>query len=255
MLAFLSLRADGFALVTGRARIVVPVLIGIAVLTYLSWIREENAVYLTPGYVILLAGAATLLGSLYFCARGIVFGGSLGVALLMNNFLVNPISEGLPLLLRSEAAQHIAAIYQSDPTATWASYEGGARSQFIAASGARVLNGVKAVPDLELLKRLDPAHESGDTYNRYAFILLGIPRASTTTTAFELMGPDCYWLLIRPSDLVIHEASLKYVVFPRALAPAEQGTMRLIDALPASRFWIYKIDPLAHTAEGKRDSS
>jgi hypothetical protein len=250
ILTFLSLRADGLALVAGRTRTIVPVIIGIAAFTYLLWIRGENAAYLTSGYVILLTGATTLLGSLYFCARGIVFGCSLAVALLLNNFLVNPISEGLPLLLRSTAAQHIAAIYKSDPTASWASYEGGARAQFIAASGARVLNGIKAVPDLDLLSRLDPAHKNGDTYNRYAFILLGRPQTSTAATTFKLMGPDCYWLLIRPSDLAMREASLKYVVFPHALNPEEKGTMKLIDALPASRFWIYKIDPLAGRGEG-----
>ena len=223
ILTFLSLRADGRALATGRARIILPVIIGIASLIYLLWIRSANSAYLTTGYLIALVGATTLLGSLYFCARGIVFGCSLAVTLLLNNFLVNPISEGLPLLLRSEAAQHIAAIYKSDPAATWASYEGGARAQFIAASGARVLNGIKAVPDLDLLTRLDPAGNNGDTYNRYAFILLGMPRTSSATTAFELMGPDCYWLLIRPTDLAMQETSLKYVVFPHALSPAERG--------------------------------
>lgn len=254
ILTFASLRTDGLALVTGWARTILPVIIGIASLTYLLWIRSANSAYLTTGYVIVLAGAATLLGSLYFCARGIVFGCSLAVALLLNNFLVNPISEGLPLLLRSEAAQHIAAIYKSDPTATWASYEGGARAQFIAASGARVLNGIKAVPDLELLTRLDPAGNNGDTYNRYAFILLGLPRTSAVVTAFELMGPDCYWLLIRPTDLAMQEPSLKYVVFPHALSPAESGTMKLIDALPASRFWIYKLNSIPRKGEGEEDS-
>jgi hypothetical protein len=40
----------------------------------------------------------------------------------------------------------------------------------------------------------------------------------------------------------MREANLKYVIFPRSLAPDEMGTMKLIDALPANRIWIYEID-------------
>ena len=242
MLTFFSLRADGLALVTARARAIVPVVIGIAVLTYILCIRDENAAYLTPGYVTLLIGAATLLGSLYFCARGIVFGCSLAGALLLNNFLVNPVSEGLPILLRSQAAQHIAAIYKSDPTAGWAVYERGASAQLVIASGARVLNGIKSVPDLGALSRLDPAHTSRDIYNRYAFIVLDLPRSGERTASFQLQGTDRYRTFVSPFDQTMRDAALRYVVFPRLLTTEEMGTMKLIDALPANLIWIYKLD-------------
>ena len=146
----------------------------------------------------MLIGTTTLLGSLYFCARGIVFGCALAGALLLNNFLVNPISEGLPVLLRSQAAQHIAAIYKSDPTAGWAVYERGTRAQLVMASGARVLNGLKSVPDLQALSRLDPAQTSRDIYNRYAFVVLDLPRSGETTASFQLQGPDWYRAFVSP---------------------------------------------------------
>ncbi|HEX8489439.1 MAG TPA: hypothetical protein VF626_00340, partial [Chthoniobacterales bacterium] len=134
MLAFLSLGANGLALVRGWRRAVVPIVIAAGALTYLWCIRDDNSAYLTPGYVALLVGTTTLLGTLYFCARGIVFGYGLAAALVLNNLLVNPISEGLPVFLRSQAAQHIAAIYKSDPTAGWAVYERGTRAQLVMAS-------------------------------------------------------------------------------------------------------------------------
>jgi hypothetical protein len=242
MLAFLSLRGNGLALVRGRWRAVVPVVIGSAAFAYVSCIQSANAAYLTPGYAALLIGVTTLLGSLYFCARGIVFGCALAGALLLNNFLVNPISEGLPALLRSQAARHIAAIYKSDPKAGWAVYERGTRAQLVIASGARVLNGIKSVPDLPVLSRLDPGQTSRDIYNRYAFMVLDLPRSGERTASFQLQGPDWYRAFISPFDQAMREQSLRYVVFPRLLNAEEMGTMRLIDALPASLIWIYKLD-------------
>ena len=214
MLAFLSLRADGRALVGGWGRVVVPIVLGSATLLYVLCIRGENAVYLTPGYAALLIGATTLLGSLYFCARGIVFACGLAGALLLNNFLVNPISEGLPILLHSQAARHIAAIYKSDPTAGWAVYERGTRAQLVMASGARVLNGLKSVPDLPALSRLDPAHTSRDIYNRYAFVVLDLPRSGETTASFQLQGPDWYRAFVSPFDQTMRDRGSEICCFP-----------------------------------------
>lgn len=242
MLAFLSLDANGLALVRGWRRAVVPIVISAAALTYLWCIRDDNAAYLTPGYVALLIGTTTLLGTLYFCARGIVFGCGLAAALLLNNFLVNPISEGLPIFLRSQAAQHIAAIYKSDPTAGWAVYERGTRAQLVMASGARVLNGLKSVPDLPALTRLDPTHTSREIYNRYAIVFFTLPRSEEGTASFQLKGPDWYQVFVSPFAQAMRDANLRYVVFPRLLGPEEMATMKLIDALPANHIWIYKLD-------------
>jgi hypothetical protein len=242
MLAFLSLGGDGLALIKGRWRAIVPLLVGSAALIYVMFIRGENAAYLTPAYAALLIGTTTLLGSLYFCARGVAFGCGLAGALLLNNFLVNPISEGLPVLLRSQSARHLAALSKSDPAAGWAVYERGTRAQLVMASGARVLNGIKSVPDLEALSRLDPAQTNRDIYNRYGFMVLDLPRSGQGTASFQLQGPDWYRVFVSPFDQAMREQGLKYVVFPRLLKAEEMGTMRLIDALPANLIWIYKLD-------------
>ena len=242
MLAFVSLATDGRALVRGWWRAIVPIAIAGAAFTYILAIRGENTAYLTPGYIALLIGATTLLGSLYFCTSGIVFAGSLAAALLLNNFLVNPISEGLPIFLRSAAAQHIATIHKSDPTASWAVYERGLRAQLVMASGARVLNGIKSVPDLPSLSRLDPAQMSRDIYNRYAFVVMERPLPEGAPASFELQGTDWYLLRVSPFDNAMRESNLKYVIFPRSLAPEEMGNMKLIDALPANLIWIYQLD-------------
>lgn len=245
LITFLSLRADGAALVRGRARFWIPVFIGIAVHSYFLPVRSLIPAYLSLGYLALCGALATLLGTLYFCAKPYVFASAFSGTLLLNNFLVNPISEGLPILLRSAPARHIAAIQQSDPTAGWAIYERGFAAQFFVASGARVLNGAKTVPNLDLLGRLDPTGAARNTYNRYAFTSLGLPRAGDTTATFEPMAGDFCLLFVSPFDRILREAGLKYVVFPRLLSPAEMGSMKLIDALPQNLLWIYELERFA----------
>jgi hypothetical protein len=249
MLTLLSLRADGIALVSGRGRIWIPLLIAIAALVYFITARHQNPAYLTPGYCALLLALATLLGSLYFCAKPIGFACVLSGALLLNNFLVNPISEGLPILLHSQAARHIAAIYKSDPAAGWAAYERGMAAQFTIASGARVLNGVKTVPDLDLLGRLDRTGSARDIYNRYGLIALDLPRPGDAAAHFETVLGDSYRAFVSPFDPALRQAGLKYVVFPRLLSPGEIGTMKLIDALPENLLWIYEIEPFVLVGE------
>ena len=241
LLTFLTLRPDGTALVKGRTRIwVIPAVITAAVAYFLA-AREQNPGFLTPGYCAIYVCLAALLGCLYFCARPIVFAAAFAAALLLNNFLVNPIGEGLPILLRSRAAQQIAAIHKADPKAVWAVYESGTSAQFITACGARVLNGVKTVPNLDLLGRLDPAGSSRDIYNRYAFIAFGLPRPSDTGPAFEVVSGDFYRAFISPFHPALREAGLRYVVFPRLLDPTEAGTMKLVATLPENQLSIYRL--------------
>ena len=249
ILTFLSLREDGLALVAGRARFLLPVAVMLAALACFLWLRRQDSTYLTPGYCVLLVATTTLLCSLYFCSRALVFSTVLAGALLLNNFLVNPISEGLPILLESSAARRIAAIHQADPEAAWAAYERNTLAQFATASGARFLNGVKTVPDLDLLRRLDSSEASREIYNRYAFIALNLPPPGDMKAYFRSVADDSYQAFVSPFHPAMRAVGLRYVVFPRPLGDEERGTLRLIDALPANFIYIYKVDLLPSLAE------
>jgi hypothetical protein len=243
MLTFLSLRADGLSLVRGWARVIAPVLLASLALIYFLCVRSENAAFLTGGYVVLLLGIATLLSCLYFSAKPLVFGCTFAGALLLNNVLVNPISEGLPILLRSSVTRHISAIHEADPNGAWAAYEESfALAEFIKASGAHVLNGVKTVPDLGLFAQLDPAGTNRTIYNRYALIMLGLPEPGETAPQFLLHHGDSYQASVSPFEPAFRARGLKYVVFPRLLNDQEKGPLKLIDALPENLIWIYKLD-------------
>ncbi|MGI8891006.1 MAG: DUF7654 domain-containing protein [Chthoniobacterales bacterium] len=198
----------------------------------------------------LLVAITSILGSFYLCAKPILFGLLFAGALMFNNFLVNPIAQGLPILLESTAAQHLAALHAADPKALWAAYDRNTLAQFGTAQGARFLNGLKTVPDLKLLGQLDASPVSRAIYNRYAFITLNLPPAGETRVHFRPLGKmtDGYRLFVRPDHPALQAAGLRYAVFPRILNAGERGTMRLIDALPANLIYIYRVTPLSAPA-------
>jgi hypothetical protein len=239
--AFLALRRDGKPLLRGWRAAAVAAIILTSTSVYLFGNRATNPSFLTMTRCLLLTGMTTGLGVAYIMLPARLFGCVLIAALLYNNFLVNPISQGLPGLLESTAARHIAAIYESDPDAVWAAYERSTLPQFVMASGARVLNGVKVVPPLPFLASIDVDGVSREIYNRYAYIVLRLPRPGETAPHFESSTPDSYRLFINPTDPAMRAAGLKYVVFRRELAPAESAGLTLREAMPGSQIWIYQM--------------
>jgi hypothetical protein len=69
-----------------------------------------------------------------------------------------------------------------------------------------------------------------------------LPRPGEAEPHFEFATADSYRVFVRPTDPVLRHHGLSFVVFRRVLAPNETEGMRLIDALPANRIWIYQID-------------
>jgi hypothetical protein len=241
MLALLTLHRDNHPLVLGRSRIAAIVAVATVLLGYFLHSRAENPLFLSNSRFILLLATATVISGTYLCAPPVIFGSIFVSALLLSNFLVNPIAQGLPSLIDSTAAKHIAVIYKSDSDAAWAGYESVTLPQIIIATGARVLNGVKIVPDLNFLRQIDGEGENREIYNRYAHIVFRLPGNDEAKTRFELASPDAYRAMIAPTNPALRNAGLKYVVFPRRLAEAEMTGMKLIDAT-SSQIFIYKLE-------------
>ena len=240
MLTLLSLR-HGAPVLTGRAGMVAILAIGAAVLVYLVCVRRENPLFLAAPRFFLLFGICVCLGAAYVYTRGVVFAVVLAAALLFNNFLVNPIAQGLPSLLESAAAKRISAIHKADPEGAWASYGWSTLAEFTKASGARVLNGVKIAPNLPLLAKLDPGGAARDIYNRYAYIVFYLPDSSDTIPHFKALTEDSYRVFVSPTHPVLRAEGLRYAVFRRQLEAKEAEGLQLIDALPARQIWIYKV--------------
>ena len=242
LLIFLTLRRDDQPLVTGRLRIPALVAIAAILLLYFLHSRAENPLFLSNTRFLFLLATVTILGAAYPCTKPVIFGSIFASVLLLNNFLVNPIVQGLPSLIESSAAKHVAAIYKGDPNAAWAGYESVTLPQFIIATGARVLNGVKVVPDLDFLNRIDTAGSNRDIYNRYAHIVFRLPSTDEIDPRFELASVDAYRVMVAPTNPALRSARLKYVVFPRRLGEAEMAGMKLVDAIAGNQIFIYKLD-------------
>jgi hypothetical protein len=241
MLALLTLRRDDRPLVFGRSRVAAIVAVVAILLGYLLHSRDENPLFLSNPRFFFLLATATVIGGTYLCTAPVIFGSIFASALVLNNFLVNPIAQGLPSLIDSTAARHIAAIYKSDSDAAWAGYESVTLPQIIIATGARVLNGVKIVPDLNFLSQIDPDGANRETYNRYAHIVFRLPGNDEAKMRFELASTDAYRAMIAPTNPALRKAGLKYVVFPRRLVEAEMTGMKLIDTI-SSQIFIYKLE-------------
>jgi hypothetical protein len=242
MLALLMLRRDGSALLHGRVAMISSLAFAVSFLLLLWRARLDNPVFLSSPRFFLLIGTGFLIGVSYLCARAVIFASIFAAALLLNNFPVNPIGQGLPVFFESTAAKHIEKIRQSNPRAAWAGYEWSTLPEFLIANGVRVLNGVKIAPDLRLMGQIDRQGVSRNIYNRYAYVVFRLPRPGESESHFEFATVDSYRVFVRPTDPVLRHEGLSFVVFRRPLAPAEGEGMRLIDALPANRIWIYQVD-------------
>ncbi len=238
---FVSLRHDQRGWFSKRLRLVVLGAIAIGVTAYLVWNRTWNPNFLDHTRLLSLGAIDVGLAAIYLFLAPRLFAIGLAAVLLWNNFLVNPIAQGLPSLLDSTAMQRIARIRQADPDGLWAGYDRSTLPQFVMASGAPVLNGVKVVPPLPLLQQIDPAGTSRDIYNRYAYIVLRLPRPGEQGSHFEYSTPDSYRLFIAPTDPVLRSAGLKYVIFRRRLEEGEVPGLALVDELPESQIWIYEL--------------
>jgi hypothetical protein len=115
------------------------------------------------------------------------------VPLFCANALVNPIGVGLPGITQSEMFRWLSA--ENSSSGRWLvagdySNRTCCLAQFVKATGANVLGGVRCTPDREMLNVLDPGHRYLNIYDRYARVCFVI--SNDPEPVFELDGPDNY---------------------------------------------------------------
>jgi len=163
----------------------------------------------------------------------------LGALLIFSNAGINPIMRGLSPLLDSSAFKAIDKVRAADPEAKWIVYHSRYFAQLVKATGAPVLNGTKILPDLQLLRRIDPKGNGDFIYNRYANIAYELPKHPNQIN-FNLIYPDFYMAFISPDHPVHQNAGYRFVMFPNVWLDAESNGFSLVEEIYPSRLWIYR---------------
>jgi hypothetical protein len=165
--------------------------------------------------------AASLFFSLVFCL--IWRRARLATCLLLivpsfyANGLVNPVSRGVPGLVRNKALHQLERIHKTDPKALWLVVTGTAASsqslyiaQFLKATGANVLGGVRCMPDHEMVRVLDPENTYATVYTRFAGVFFVLK--PDEGPVFELLAPGHYRVRLPMQPPVLEKLEVTYLL-------------------------------------------
>jgi hypothetical protein len=130
-------------------------------------------------------------------------------------------------------------IRRADPDSKWIVYGDLALPELVKATGARVLNGFKIVPDLDFLRRFDSSGRANLIYNRYGHLVCELPE-HPGEIAFSLVANNYYILYLSPGDSGLRQIGCRYVVLPDIWPDAELHGFSLLQAVPGERVYIYR---------------
>jgi hypothetical protein len=122
-------------------------------------------------------------------------------------------------LLGNQISKTLQGLQQEDPQAAWVVYGDFQFGNYLAANGARVLNGTYYYPNLEFWSYFDPKHRYEKFYNRYAHILV-LPEENSKIK-FKLQQNDLVQMNISPCSTILDDLGIKYYLF---FAPPLENT-------------------------------
>lgn len=150
---------------------------------------------------------------------------SLLIIMVIPNIGINPITKGLSPLLENPLTQTSKEIRKKDPEAGWALFGNDRLANLLKASGVNILNGVKYVPDMEVMKVLDPGRKRDSIYNRYAWITMKAHIDGKDTVIIRQTFNDGYTIFMDPCSPKFKKLGVKYFVFDYTPQQAELRCM------------------------------
>jgi hypothetical protein len=188
--------------------------LSVAIIIYLI---GSNLRAIEPNYIgstikiILISSAAGIMMFLLLYQKGLLFFSLFLAFTLISTYYVNPLYRGLSPLLGNRVSETIQRLQQEDPQAAWVVYDDFRFGNYLAANGARVLNGTYYYPNLEFWSQFDPNHNYEEIYNRYAHILV-LP-AENNKIKFKLPQNDLVQMNISPCSAILDDLGIKYYLF------------------------------------------
>ena len=202
----------------------------------------EDPAFLTWVSGAALLGVALVLGAAYVAGPRWLLPAAWAAVFVSQTALVNPVCDGLPSLLESPMLLKVGAIVRADPDAQWALYNGAVSSELFKTAGAQLIDGVRIIPDPELIHKLDPAGAHADIFNRYSHLCFGFAQydQGIVVTMLNLVYVQ---VSLHPQRLREIFPKLRYLVSARALPEAEEAGFRLVWRYDVNRLWLYAIQP------------
>jgi hypothetical protein len=184
--------------------------------------------------VCLLLNHKTLL----FCLAILVY-------VVLSTYSVYPISRGLGFIIDKKLYHAVKNIVVTDPQANWIVYGDEIQSGFVVATGARVFNGTKYVPDMSAMKILDPSGKNEAIYNRFAHVMV-LNRPEVDKVNFKRFYEDSYGIGISPFSQKLRDLKIKYLLMPDypGYYDVEEGKNKGVVPvlnMPIDHYWVLEI--------------
>lgn len=151
---------------------------------------------------------------------------------------VNPLTKGLSPILNNPLRQVAADVHKKDPNAAWALFGNIRLTHLVKSTGSNIINGVKYVPPLEVMKTLDPDKLNDSVYNRYGWASMKNYIDLKDTVIFRLTYQDGYTIFMDPCSPRLKQLNVKYIVFD--YKPQDQEIRCMTKLAETSGIFIYK---------------
>lgn len=182
---------------------------------------------------------ATLIGLFFWEQARAWFLATFAALVIFNGIGINPVMTGLSPLVEADAFRRIDNLRAANPKSSWIVYENVNFAQMVKATGARVLNGTKIVPDIEFMEELAPQASDRIIWDRYATFGVELPGFGSNI-AFQLVYDDLYFVTLPPALPLLQRRGYGYLVFPRNWLNANLHGFSLVEQIEPTQLFIYK---------------
>jgi hypothetical protein len=187
-------------------------LIGVAIYAYSFNIVTDD--FASFAQILMVCVFVPVAGLLLMSRKTLLFAGLILIPNMIAYGMVNPICIGLKPILNNPLYNEIHQMTRQNPDSKWVVYGNLLQlADFTYATGAKVFNGLKLIPNLDEMKVLSSKNADVDIYNSYGYI--GLLPAEGSEIKFSLSdGRDHYMISVNPENDCWKQLGITYCMFP-----------------------------------------
>lgn len=193
-------------------RITATVMMLLGILLHSLYFNSVTGNFAKASQIVMVCGFVAVSSFVFVSRQTVLF---IVLILLPNIYcynMINPVRVGLKPLTEHTLYQKINAVVSRDPDSKWVVYGPSFLPNIAYATGARVFNGLKYVPNIDEMKLFSTQKDDVDIYNRYGYIRLTLVKGPEIK--FEMMETaDRYRLSIDLENEIWNKLDIKYYAF------------------------------------------